>query len=122
MRERASRDIIEEGDVAESQLVTRRGPFRALAFRDPVDGFEHMALVFGTATSDDVLVRVHSECLTGDVFGALRCECGDQLDLALDRIVEEGRGVLVYLRGQEVPRAAMAAKWQAMFRQTASAQ
>ena len=101
MRERASRDIIAEGDVAESQLVTRRGSFRALAFRDPIDGFEHMALVFGAVTSEDVLVRVHSECLTGDVFGALRCECGDQLDLALERIVEEGRGVLVYLRGQE---------------------
>lgn len=89
-------------DVAESELVTRRGTFRAVAFRDPVDGYEHLALVFGEPVGpDDVLVRVHSECLTGDLFESMRCECGEQLDSALDRIVEEGSGVLVYLRGQE---------------------
>lgn len=86
-------------DIAESDLVTRRGKFRAVAFRD---GHEHMALVHGTTPPrDNVLVRVHSECMTGDIFGAMRCECGDQLDAALDRIVSEGSGVFVYLRGHE---------------------
>lgn len=87
-------------DIAESDLATRRGTFRAVAFR--VDGHEHMALVLGeTKMAEDVLVRVHSECMTGDIFSAMRCECGDQLDSALDAIVREGRGVLVYLRGHE---------------------
>ncbi|TQM15031.1 GTP cyclohydrolase II [Pseudonocardia kunmingensis] len=89
-------------DVAESELVTRHGPFRAVAFRDPVDGHEHLALVRGDPRGrEDVLVRVHSECLTGDLFGALRCECGAQLRSAIDAIVDEGCGVLVYLRGHE---------------------
>ncbi len=88
--------------VAESDLVVRRGTFRCVAFRDPVDGQEHLALVLGElGDGEEVLVRVHSECMTGDVFGALRCECGDQLDAALDAILTEGRGVLVYLRGHE---------------------
>ncbi|PSL56952.1 3,4-dihydroxy 2-butanone 4-phosphate synthase/GTP cyclohydrolase II [Saccharothrix carnea] len=96
MREEAFNDE----DVAESELVTRRGTFRAVAFR--ADGHEHMALVYGrTGSREDVLVRVHSECMTGDLFGAMRCECGDQLDAALDRIVAEGGGILVYLRGHE---------------------
>ncbi|MEJ2852627.1 MULTISPECIES: GTP cyclohydrolase II [unclassified Saccharothrix] len=87
-------------DVAESDLVTRRGTFRAVAFR--ADGHEHMALVHGrTRLRDHVLVRVHSECMTGDIFGAMRCECGEQLDAALDAIVREGSGVLIYLRGHE---------------------
>ncbi|MDN5914570.1 MAG: GTP cyclohydrolase II [Pseudonocardia sp.] len=89
-------------DVAESELVTRRGTFRAVAFRDRVDGPEHLALTRGDPLGhEDVLVRVHSECLTGDVFGALRCECGAQLSSALDAIVAEGAGVVVYLRGHE---------------------
>ncbi|SDH84442.1 3,4-dihydroxy 2-butanone 4-phosphate synthase / GTP cyclohydrolase II [Actinokineospora alba] len=92
-------EAISREDVAESDLMTRRGKFRAVAFRD---GHEHMALVYGTPTAhDNVLVRVHSECMTGDIFGAMRCECGDQLDAALDRIVSEGSGVFVYLRGHE---------------------
>jgi 3,4-dihydroxy 2-butanone 4-phosphate synthase/GTP cyclohydrolase II len=96
MREEAFNDE----DLAESDLVTRRGTFRAVAFR--VDGHEHMALVYGrTALRENVLVRVHSECMTGDLFGAMRCECGDQLDAALDRIVAEGSGILIYLRGHE---------------------
>ena len=95
MHERAFNDE----DVAESDLVTRRGRFRAVAFR--ADGHEHMALVHGPTPREDVLVRVHSECMTGDVFGAMRCECGDQLGAALDRIVAEGGGILVYLRGHE---------------------
>ncbi|MEU3018681.1 MULTISPECIES: GTP cyclohydrolase II [unclassified Nocardiopsis] len=88
--------------VAESDLVVRGGTFRCVAFRDPVDGREHLALVTGElGNGEEVLVRVHSECVTGDVFGALRCECGDQLDAALATILTEGRGVFVYLRGHE---------------------
>ena len=93
---------ISHDDITECDLVTRRGTFRAVAFRDTLDGHEHMALAFGkTQMRENVLVRVHSECLTGDIFGAMRCECGDQLGVALDRIVSEGSGVLVYLRGHE---------------------
>ena len=93
---------LEDGSIAESELVLRRGRFRCTAFRDPVDEREHLALVLGEiGDGEQVLVRVHSECLTGDVFGALRCECGDQLQAALDMIVAQGRGVLVYLRGHE---------------------
>lgn len=96
------RHALDGHDVAESDLSTRRGRFRIVAFRDRVDGHEHVALVMGDAAiRDDVLVRVHSECLTGDIFGALRCECGEQLDAALNEIVGAGRGVLVYLRGHE---------------------
>ncbi|GAA2155949.1 GTP cyclohydrolase II [Actinomadura napierensis] len=92
----------EIGDVAEADLRTRRGMFRAVAFRDPVDGNEHMALVRGeVAGRAGVLVRMHSECMTGDIFGATRCECGDQLNASLDAVVREGGGVLVYLRGHE---------------------
>lgn len=93
----------ELSDVAESTLTTRRhGTFRAVAFRDPVDGLEHLALVAGPVLDrGDVLVRVHSECLTGDVFGATRCECGDQLHAALGALAAAGSGVLVYLRGHE---------------------
>ncbi|WP_245778225.1 GTP cyclohydrolase II [Lentzea xinjiangensis] len=87
-------------DVAESDLVTRRGTFRAVAFR--ADGHEHMALVYGkTKLRENVLVRIHSECMTGDIFGAMRCECGEQLDAALNTIVREGNGILIYLRGHE---------------------
>lgn len=89
-------------EVAESELVTRGGRFRAVAFRDPVDGHEHLALVRGDPRGrSDVLVRVHSECLTGDVFGAVRCECGAQLRSAVDTIAAEECGVLVYVRGHE---------------------
>ncbi|GAA2756249.1 GTP cyclohydrolase II [Actinopolymorpha rutila] len=89
-------------DVAESTLVTRRGTFRAVAFRDRPGGHEHLALVFGPpVVRENVLVRVHSECLTGDVFGATRCECGGQLEASLDAIVAAGSGILIYLRGHE---------------------
>ncbi|MGQ0574606.1 MAG: GTP cyclohydrolase II [Pseudonocardia sp.] len=87
-------------EIAESELVTASGRFRAVAFRD--GGHEHLALVRGDPRGvPGVLVRMHSECLTGDVFGALRCECGAQLRSALHAIVAEGCGVLVYLRGHE---------------------
>ncbi|WP_028646986.1 GTP cyclohydrolase II [Nocardiopsis sp. CNT312] len=93
---------IDPANTAESELATRSGPFRALAFRDPVDGAEHLALLSGSlGDGEEVLVRLHSECVTGDALGALRCECGDQLREALDAIAAEGRGVLVYLRGHE---------------------
>lgn len=94
-------DRMYEQDIAESKLATRRGTFRSVAFRDRPGGHEHLALVYGPRVSEDVLVRVHSECMTGDIFGATRCECGEQLDAALDAIVAAGSGILVYLRGHE---------------------
>ncbi len=85
--------------VAEARLPTRYGEFLAIAFKSSVDSNEHVALVLGDVTgSEPVLVRVHSECLTGDVFGSCRCDCGDQIDFALKRIGEEGAGVLLYMR------------------------
>ncbi|MET8815525.1 bifunctional 3,4-dihydroxy-2-butanone-4-phosphate synthase/GTP cyclohydrolase II [Streptomyces sp. NPDC004549] len=86
---------------AETRLPTRHGAFTAYGYR-AADGVEHVALVHGElGDGEDVLVRVHSECLTGDVFGSLRCDCGPQLDAALERIQDEGRGAVVYLRGHE---------------------
>ena len=88
--------------VVESRLPTPYGDWRAIGYESLVDGLQHVALVYGEiAGADDVLVRMHSECLTGDVFRSQRCDCGAQLDLAMARIAEEGRGVVVYLRGHE---------------------
>jgi 3,4-dihydroxy 2-butanone 4-phosphate synthase/GTP cyclohydrolase II len=88
--------------VSEARIPTRHGDFTAYVYESLLDGVEHMAFVRGeVAGTRDVLVRVHSECLTGDVFGSLRCDCGVQLDLALERVAAEGRGVVVYLRGHE---------------------
>ncbi|WAZ20376.1 bifunctional 3,4-dihydroxy-2-butanone-4-phosphate synthase/GTP cyclohydrolase II [Streptomyces cinnabarinus] len=87
---------------AEVHLPTAHGTFTAYGYRSTVDGVEHVALVHGEiGDGKDVVVRVHSECLTGDVFGSLRCDCGPQLDTALERIQTEGRGIVVYLRGHE---------------------
>ncbi|MFG3499096.1 bifunctional 3,4-dihydroxy-2-butanone-4-phosphate synthase/GTP cyclohydrolase II [Streptomyces sp. NPDC047928] len=87
---------------AEVRLPTAHGEFTAYGYRSTVDGVEHVALVHGDiGDGDDVLVRMHSECLTGDVFHSLRCDCGPQLHAAMDRITEAGRGVVVYLRGHE---------------------
>ena len=84
--------------VVETQLPTQFGDFRVVGFRSLVDDKHHVAMVKGEIDGeDDVLVRVHSECLTGDVFHSLRCDCGQQLEDALARIEEEGRGVLLYL-------------------------
>ncbi|WP_338694334.1 bifunctional 3,4-dihydroxy-2-butanone-4-phosphate synthase/GTP cyclohydrolase II [Streptomyces sp. Q6] len=84
------------------QLPTSHGEFTAYGYRSTVDGVEHVALVHGEiGDGEDVLVRIHSECLTGDVFHSLRCDCGPQLEESMRRIVEEGRGVVVYLRGHE---------------------
>ena len=84
---------------AESLVPTNHGTFRFLAYKDRVTGTDHLAVVSGEIT-DAPLVRVHSECLTGEAFGSLKCECGPQLDAALDTIAEKG-GVVVYMRGHE---------------------
>jgi 3,4-dihydroxy 2-butanone 4-phosphate synthase/GTP cyclohydrolase II len=88
--------------VADAAIPTPYGEFRAAAYESGVDHVTHVALVLGEiGDGRDVLVRVHSECLTGDVFGSLRCDCGDQLAAALAMIAAERRGVVVYLRGHE---------------------
>ncbi|MFE6688963.1 bifunctional 3,4-dihydroxy-2-butanone-4-phosphate synthase/GTP cyclohydrolase II [Streptomyces sp. NPDC057743] len=87
---------------ATTRLPTAFGEFTAHGYRSTVDGVEHIALVAGDlGDGEDVLVRVHSECLTGDVFHSLRCDCGPQLEASLRRISQAGRGVVVYLRGHE---------------------
>jgi 3,4-dihydroxy 2-butanone 4-phosphate synthase/GTP cyclohydrolase II len=87
---------------AETHLPTAFGEFTAFGYRSTVDGVEHVALVHGEiGDGEDVLVRIHSECLTGDVFHSLRCDCGQQLEASLQRIQAEGRGIVVYLRGHE---------------------
>ena len=85
--------------VAEAKLPTTYGEFTAVAFKSDVDPDEHLALVMGDISTDEpVLVRVHSECLTSDVFGSLRCDCGEQLAQAMRSINKEGRGVLLYMK------------------------
>ncbi len=85
--------------VTETRLPTRYGEWRALAYKSVTDPDEHVALVMGDIREDGpVLVRVHSECLTGDVFGSMRCDCGEQLNLAMQVIAGEGRGVILYMR------------------------
>jgi len=85
--------------VAETVLPTKYGEFQAIAYKSDIDPDEHLALVMGEVKNgDSVLVRVHSECLTGDVFGSMRCDCGEQLDMAMEMIAKEGRGVLLYMR------------------------
>ncbi len=85
--------------VAEARLPTRYGEFIAVAYKSSVDTTEHIALVKGNISgSEPVLVRVHSSCLTGEVFASLRCDCGDQVRLAMQSIAEEGRGVFLYMR------------------------
>jgi 3,4-dihydroxy 2-butanone 4-phosphate synthase/GTP cyclohydrolase II len=85
--------------VAEAKLPTKYGEFVVIAYRSKVDPDEHVALVKGDITGDEpVMVRVHSECLTGDVFGSLRCDCGAQIVLAMEKIAAEGRGVFLYMR------------------------
>ncbi|HUG07471.1 MAG TPA: bifunctional 3,4-dihydroxy-2-butanone-4-phosphate synthase/GTP cyclohydrolase II [Acidimicrobiia bacterium] len=87
--------------VVEARVPTRYGVFKAIGY-DSVDGHHQVALVMGDlGDGEGVLTRVHSECLTGDVFGSRRCDCGDQLDWALREISKEGRGVVLYLRGHE---------------------
>jgi 3,4-dihydroxy 2-butanone 4-phosphate synthase/GTP cyclohydrolase II len=109
--------------VAVTRLPTEHGEFTAYGYRSTIDGSEHLALVYGdlvpaaatgqAAEQEPVLTRVHSECLTGDVFGSQRCDCGPQLDEALARVVAAGRGVVVYLRGHEGRGIGLVAKLQA---------
>jgi 3,4-dihydroxy 2-butanone 4-phosphate synthase/GTP cyclohydrolase II len=85
--------------VAEARLPTRYGKFQAIAYKSHVDSGEHIALTIGEWTEDEpVLVRIHSECLTGDVFGSMRCDCGEQIDLALKQLSEKGSGIFLYMR------------------------
>lgn len=88
--------------LAAARVPTRHGEFTAVGYRSLVDDREHVAFVRGDVDgADDVLVRVHSECLTGDVFGSLRCDCGVQLDAALEQVAAAGAGVVLYIRGHE---------------------
>ncbi|MBF4996855.1 bifunctional 3,4-dihydroxy-2-butanone-4-phosphate synthase/GTP cyclohydrolase II [Nocardia sp. BSTN01] len=90
--------------IAEARIPTKYGEFKAVGYKSIYDDVEHVALVRGDLSidaGDDVLVRVHSECLTGDVFGSLRCDCGPQLDAAMEMVAAEGRGVVLYMRGHE---------------------
>jgi 3,4-dihydroxy 2-butanone 4-phosphate synthase/GTP cyclohydrolase II len=101
---RATERLVEQ--VATSGMPTAFGQFRAVAYRSTLDGSEHLAMVMGDVaeagrSERGALVRVHSECLTGDILGSLRCDCGSQLEEALRAIAAEGCGALVYLRGHE---------------------
>ncbi len=100
--------------VAVTHLPTRHGDFTAYGYRISVDGSEQLALVYGDVSGPEpVLTRVHSECLTGDVFGSARCDCGPQLEEAMAAVAEAGRGVIVYLRGHEGRGIGLVAKLQA---------
>jgi 3,4-dihydroxy 2-butanone 4-phosphate synthase/GTP cyclohydrolase II len=88
--------IVENG--VEVDLPTQYGHFRLIPFRQKSNGLEHIALIKGRFEPDEpILVRVHSSCATGDIFGSMRCECGEQLHKAMQRIEQEGKGVIVYL-------------------------
>jgi 3,4-dihydroxy 2-butanone 4-phosphate synthase / GTP cyclohydrolase II len=98
-RRRTERHVVR---VVETRLPTAHGTWRAVGYRSILDGSEHVALVLGDIDDGtSILVRAHSECLTGDVFGSWRCDCGPQLEAAMARIAAEGRGVVLYLRGHE---------------------
>ncbi|MWA01296.1 bifunctional 3,4-dihydroxy-2-butanone-4-phosphate synthase/GTP cyclohydrolase II [Actinomadura sp. LD22] len=108
--------------VVETRLPNRYGMWRAVGFSSEIDGGEHLALVLGEiGDGEDVLVRAHSECLTGDVLHSERCDCGTQLDAAMERIAAEGRGVVVYLRGHEGRGIGLLAKLRAYVLQDAGA-
>ncbi len=107
--------------VAAACLPTRHGPFLAVGYRGDLDGCEHLALVRGDLAGAEALVRVHSECLTGEVFGSLRCDCGPQLDAALAAVAAEECGVVVYLRGHEGRGIGLLAKLRAYGLQDAGA-
>lgn len=99
--------------VVDARLPTRYGDFHAFGYLDR-DGYEQVALVYGDIAETGVLTRVHSECLTGDVFSSTHCECGEQLSAALQAIVQEGAGVLVYLQGHEGRGIGLLAKLKAL--------
>jgi 3,4-dihydroxy 2-butanone 4-phosphate synthase/GTP cyclohydrolase II len=98
-RRRTEKQVVR---VAEARIPTAHGEFRAVGYDSLLDGIEHIALVYGDiGDGEGLLVRVHSECLTGDVFGSLRCDCGPQLDSALAAVAAAGRGIVLYVRGHE---------------------
>ena len=111
--------------VAKATIPTRHGDFTAYGYDSLLDGIEHVAMVLGDIDEpgwgDGVLVRVHSECLTGDVLGSLRCDCGPQLDAALAAVAAEGRGVVLYVRGHEGRGIGLLHKLQAYQLQEAGA-
>jgi GTP cyclohydrolase II len=100
--------------VVNVRLATVHGDFLAIGYLDRAREIEQVALVYGEVEGEGALVRMHSECLTGDALGSRHCDCGDQLSAALGAIVREGRGVLVYLRGHEGRGIGLLAKLKAM--------
>lgn len=110
-RRRTEKQVVR---VAEARIPTAHGVFRGVGYDSVLDGIEHIALVYGDiGDGEDVLVRVHSECLTGDVFGSLRCDCGPQLDAAIAAVAAEGRGIVLYMRGHEGRGIGLSHKLQA---------
>ena len=108
--------------VAEARIPTAHGTFRTVGYDSVLDGIEHLALIYGDiGDGEDVLVRVHSECLTGDILGSLRCDCGPQLDSAMAKVAEAGRGVVLYMRGHEGRGIGLMHKLQAYQLQDAGA-
>ncbi|MEU0119817.1 GTP cyclohydrolase II [Streptomyces bobili] len=100
--------------VVNAPLPTVYGKFQAIGYLDHDRGDEQVALVYGEPGAENVLTRLHSECLTGDAFGSQHCECGDQLESALRAVVAEGRGIVVYLRGHEGRGIGLLGKLRAM--------
>jgi 3,4-dihydroxy 2-butanone 4-phosphate synthase / GTP cyclohydrolase II len=118
-RRRTERQLTRE---AQTKLPNAFGLWQAYGYRHEIDGTEHVALVLGdVADGADVLTRLHSECLTGDVFGSLRCDCGAQLEAAMAAIAAEGRGVVLYLRGHEGRGVGLLSKLRAYELQDAGA-
>ncbi len=106
---------------AQTRIPNAHGQWQAFGYRHEIDGTEYVALVLGDVAGPDVLTRLHSECLTGDVFGSLRCDCGAQLEAAMAAISAEGRGVVLYLRGHEGRGVGLLSKLQAYELQDAGA-
>jgi 3,4-dihydroxy 2-butanone 4-phosphate synthase / GTP cyclohydrolase II len=118
-RRRTERQLTRQ---AQTRLPNLHGLWQAFGYRHEIDGTEYLALALGdVAGQSDVLTRLHSECLTGDVFGSLRCDCGAQLDAAMAAIAAEGRGVVLYLRGHEGRGVGLLSKLQAYELQDAGA-